>query len=61
MKNKQEERELSEYIDRASQLSPEQILMYLGRMRDFLYKCMTPEGRKYFESQRENKLEEKSK
>ncbi len=44
--------DLDEYIARFQKCNPDQILQYLGEMRDFLYDAMTPEGRVFFERTR---------
>lgn len=48
----EEEREkLLEYMNRFKALSPMEKLQYMGRMRDFVWKCMSPAGRRaYLES-----------
>ena len=52
IEDKLEREEIRDYIKRMSSYTPEQILKYMGEARDFFYKYMTPEGRKYF---KENK------
>ena len=46
-------KEILDYLERASRLSPAQRLKCMGEMRDFLYKNMTPEGWKLFEKRGE--------
>jgi len=42
-------KEIHDYLECAAKLSPKQRLRCMGEMRDFFYKNMTPEGRKFFE------------
>ncbi len=46
------EDEISEYMARFKDVPPEQILKYMGELRDFFQKYMTPEGREFFEKSR---------
>jgi len=41
--------EILEYFDRFKNMPAEEILKYMGELRDFFYKYMTPEGREFFE------------
>jgi hypothetical protein len=43
-----EEDEILEYIKRWRQVPPEEVLKYMGEMRDFLLSHMTREGRRSF-------------
>ena len=55
--SEEEKRDIDSYLDRFRNASPQDILRYMGQMRDFFYKHMTPEGRKFFEQSRlESKL-----
>lgn len=48
----EETSELDAYIERFKDCTPEELLSYMGEARDFFWKYMTPEGRKFFESGR---------
>ena len=53
----EEKREMDIYLDRFQSVPPQDLLRYMGQMRDFFYKYMTPEGKKFFEQSRlETKL-----
>ena len=49
------EDEIWEYIARFKNVPPEQILKYMGELRDFFQKYMTPEGREFFEKSRQDR------
>ena len=44
--------ELDQYLERFKDCTAEELLGYMGEARDFFWKYMTPEGRKFFESTR---------
>lgn len=47
-----DDREVWEYMERFKNVPPEDILKYMGELRDFFHKYMTDEGRKFFEESR---------
>ncbi len=48
----QEVEELDQYIERFKDCTPEELLRYMGEARDFFWKYMTPEGRRFFQATR---------
>lgn len=44
-----QDREIREYIRKYESMSPREILQHMGRLRDFIYNNMTPEGRRHIE------------
>ncbi len=51
--------EMDIYLDRFNDMRPEDILRALGRLKDFILKYMTPEGKRFYEESRNKGLENK--
>ena len=52
MQSEFEALEIREYLRRFESMSAEDRLRVMGQLRDFFYRNMPPEGRKFFEGQR---------